>query len=432
LPFLSVIIPVYNVENYLDQCLQSIMNQDCSDIEIILIDNASTDRSGAMCDDYASNHQNVKVKHLKKNALPSGARNAGLKIAEGEYIHFCDSDDNYLDNSFDKIKSEFAKHKPDVLFTEYISIPEKGAFVPVDTKIDPTIFNNSDPTSIVESLLKMPKKLFTPWRLVIKREFLLSKNIWFPEEYHFEDVEWFAKVVCSSECFHYLSDPIYCYRPRASGSITSVKTFEYNKSQLAVSMNLLTFINDRKMDDLRKEYIYDVVNFALDLFSTCLDTFSRDQIKQLAEIIQENRVAFDMLKFLPKQTNFYHLVNLFGGYYGLVLYRTYVIETTLNLVLGKENNHIYVFPTGYNGEGTARILREAGYKVKGFLDNSTSKQGSNIEGLLVDSPAVLKTLPSLEEIFVVVTIQQEQISNILSDQLKDLGLTPAQIAKRIF
>lgn len=92
MPEISVIIPVYNVEKYLDRCLNTVTNQSYTDLEIILIDDGSKDCSGAKCDDWAKKDSRIKVVH-QKNKGAGAARNAGLKIASGKYIGFVDSDD---------------------------------------------------------------------------------------------------------------------------------------------------------------------------------------------------------------------------------------------------------------------------------------------------------------------------------------------------
>ena len=91
-PAVSVIVPIYNVEKYLAECVDSILGQTFQDMEIILVDDGSLDSSGQMADDYAAQDKRVKVIH-KENGGLSSARNAGMKIARGEYIYFCDSDD---------------------------------------------------------------------------------------------------------------------------------------------------------------------------------------------------------------------------------------------------------------------------------------------------------------------------------------------------
>ena len=91
-PLISIIVPVYNVERYLVKCLDSIVNQTYQNLQIILIEDGSSDNSGKICDDYSKKDQRISVIHKRNEGL-SAARNEGLDIAEGEYIGFVDSDD---------------------------------------------------------------------------------------------------------------------------------------------------------------------------------------------------------------------------------------------------------------------------------------------------------------------------------------------------
>ena len=113
-PFFSVIVPVYNVEKYLKECVDSILGQSFSDFELILVDDGSPDNCPAICDEYAKKDEHVKVIH-KPNGGVSSARNAGIQMARGEYILFCDSDDFYLDTAFEKIHYNLIQFNADIL-----------------------------------------------------------------------------------------------------------------------------------------------------------------------------------------------------------------------------------------------------------------------------------------------------------------------------
>ena len=110
-PMFSIIIPVYNVENELARCIDSIINQTFGNFELILVDDGSPDNSGSICDEYAKNDSRVQVIH-KANGGVSSARNTGLKIAKGEYIWFVDSDDYVETNSFKIITFGLTPQKP--------------------------------------------------------------------------------------------------------------------------------------------------------------------------------------------------------------------------------------------------------------------------------------------------------------------------------
>lgn len=114
----SVIIPVYNVENYLRECLNSVIDQSYSNMEILLIDDGSTDNSGKVCDEYAQKDKRIKVIH-KENGGVSSARNLGLDIAQGEYIAFIDSDDRVHETYIEKLYKKIRAEKADVCLCHF-------------------------------------------------------------------------------------------------------------------------------------------------------------------------------------------------------------------------------------------------------------------------------------------------------------------------
>ena len=114
-PKISVVIPVYNVERYLAECVDSVLEQTMGDFEIILVDDGATDSSGAMCDDYAARDPRVRVIHRPNGGL-SAARNTGLDAAAGEYVYFLDSDDYIAPNTLQKLHALAEREGADVVF----------------------------------------------------------------------------------------------------------------------------------------------------------------------------------------------------------------------------------------------------------------------------------------------------------------------------
>lgn len=120
---ISVIIPVYNVEKYLEKCLESVCNQTYKDLEIILIDDGSTDSSGSICDRYAKLDSRVKVIHRENMGL-AYTRNQGLDLASGEYIAWCDSDDYWHPQMLELLMDMMTKEDAEVACCKYIDVPE--------------------------------------------------------------------------------------------------------------------------------------------------------------------------------------------------------------------------------------------------------------------------------------------------------------------
>lgn len=434
MPLLSIIIPVYNVENYLEECLNSILNQNFTDYEIILVDDASTDKSGYICDEYALKYENIKVIHLKCNSLLGAARNIGLKNAIGEYVHFCDADDLYIENSLNYIAENLNYNNSDVVVGHFICKPEKGAFICNDIEFGLDDSENISSDILINYHLISDNIMGIACRFIVKREFLLLNKIFFLEGYYAEDEEWVPTILCTTKNFYEIKKAFYCYRPRKIGSITSKKTYLHSKSQLIVALNLLKLLDDKNYDGIRKDFIYSRVNNLLGIFSTRCDTFTKDQIKELSEIINKNLNIIKYLDDINDRRFLYECINEMGVNKGMIYYCSNIVIKTLGIVKNKKNKDIYIFPTGYNGEGTARILKNADYKVKGFLDNSDTKNGCIIDDIEVNKPVIIKNLSNeqINNIFIIISTQKKQVVEILKNQLRELNIKDEQMAVRIY
>lgn len=125
---ISVIIPVYNAERYLDECIQSVLRQTYTDLEILLIDDGSTDASGAICDRYASQHGNVHVMH-NQNQGPAASRKCGIQMAQGELIMFVDADDWISKDMLAIMEAELSSSAADIVFCTYEDVYKNGKIV---------------------------------------------------------------------------------------------------------------------------------------------------------------------------------------------------------------------------------------------------------------------------------------------------------------
>lgn len=222
MPFFSIIIPVYNVEAYLERCLHSILEDQCKDLEIILVDDGSTDGSGSLCDQYASRYDNIKVVH-KPNGGLSSARNAGLDEAVGEWISFVDSDDWVDQDSYDHMKRILAETESevDLVKTGYKKVSEKQTtdFIPC---ADPGLYDES---GIREKLLPlaMGNKLISNSTI---NTFILSSCAHLYKRQFLEDtgIRFISEREIGSEDFLFL----YSLYMRASGIlVTDLKWYNY-------------------------------------------------------------------------------------------------------------------------------------------------------------------------------------------------------------
>ena len=223
---ISIIIPVYNTENYLNQCLDSVLSQDFSDFEVICICDGSTDKSLDILKNYAQNDYRVKVISQINNG-PGNARNVGLSHAMGEYVLFVDSDDFLSENSLSQIYDNAESNKSDIVLFDFYQLDEinnknnklgchlKDLFIDKD-------FNNF--TFSYDDIKKhVLNSYFNSWFKLYKKSFIDKIQLVFPEGIYYEDVLFHIKTVLLAEKISYLPKYAYNYRISNLNSIMNDK-----------------------------------------------------------------------------------------------------------------------------------------------------------------------------------------------------------------
>lgn len=210
----SVIIPVYNVEKYLREALDSVVNQTLKDIEIICVDDCSPDNCPAILDEYASKDSRVKVIHLKENGGAGRARNIALDIAEGEYIMFLDPDDWFELDACELAYNQIAKNNDDfVYFNYYKYIEDTGKYILGTRRIEPFV-KYWDSSSFSFSDLDTLKYLVSGESVfhIFRKSFLNKNNIRYSTEHFCEDTLFYIHSIVCSSTVSVIPKPIYTYR----------------------------------------------------------------------------------------------------------------------------------------------------------------------------------------------------------------------------
>ena len=183
---ISVIVPVYNVEKYLHQCVNSLLIQTYKDFEIILVDDGSTDSSGIICDDYAKNNFNIRVIHKKNQGLGL-ARNTGLQHASGEYVTFIDSDDYADKHLLEDLYNGIIETNVDVCIGGFKKVADSGQVL-YEEKYDEQYFihDNTTNKAFIKMLGSLPSKhdsiRMSVWNVLYKLSIIKDNNIQFPSE----------------------------------------------------------------------------------------------------------------------------------------------------------------------------------------------------------------------------------------------------------
>lgn len=234
----SFVVPVYNVGEYLEVCIDSLLDQSEVEFEIILIDDGSTDDSGAICDRYAEKHACIKVFH-QNNSGAAVARNVGVKHASGEYILFVDGDDFIAKDALRDIEEEIIRDNyPDIVFLEC-----KKVFFDNENQIIKDIPMQDGVTGTVRDLgrkdlltyiAQLPKYPASPCTKAVKRDLLLQHGLMFQDGLLYEDLEWALRLFLAADSAGYCATSYYFYRQNRENSCSSVRSEKKTRDLLFI------------------------------------------------------------------------------------------------------------------------------------------------------------------------------------------------------
>jgi len=227
-PLLSVIIPVYNVEPYLRQCLESVFSQNVKDLEVICVNDGSTDGSGYILQEFKVLFSGIIIINKQNAGLPA-ARNSGFDVAKGEYIYYLDSDDYLLPGALQKMLDFVVSKKLDLAFFNVIKEGVEPYFK-IKTEIP-------GPTTGIELYAGnyMKNEFFPPsavWMYMFRKKFLIKFNLRFKEGIEHEDEEYTPRAYFFAERVSYLNIPIQFHRVMREGSVTAATNLLFKERNL--------------------------------------------------------------------------------------------------------------------------------------------------------------------------------------------------------
>lgn len=256
---LSVIVPVYNVKSYINRCLESIVEQLDSRIEIILVDDGSTDGSGVICDDYASKYDAIKVIHQTNKGV-SAARNQGLKMAQGEYIAWIDPDDYVTPNWKESILDALVTKNVDILIYDYISIKkwEKISWSYQDN--DGYLNKEKLLTDIGEDQIIQSQL----WHKIMHKT--LFEGIQFPENITcMEDYSVLHVLIENANSIYYIKKSLYYYVYRDSSLVTEINLDKSYQCCL-IARERYNYLKERGYTSSLIGYISQIFGFMIQYF----------------------------------------------------------------------------------------------------------------------------------------------------------------------
>ena len=267
----SVVVPVYNVAEYLSKCVKSLIAQTYKNIEIILVDDGATDQSGGICDDFQKKDERIKVIH-KENGGLSSARNAGIEAATGEYIAFVDSDDFVAECYIEKLLDACITNNCKVsacAYYEYYS-QDDMRFVGGENS---TVKSRED---AIKDIFTMKNEIcVVAWNKLYAKELFENKANRYPEGRIHEDVFTTYKFCAAVDRVAYINEPLYFYVQRA-GSIMG-QTFSRKRLQLIDAVESIAPFVKENAPVFDKEYEYYVFLNYLTLINTMADSNYKDK-----------------------------------------------------------------------------------------------------------------------------------------------------------
>lgn len=249
MPKVSVIVPIYNVEKYLEKCINSLLSQTLEDIQIILVNDGSKDNSGNIAKEYEKNNKDRVIYVEKENGGLSDARNYGLKYATGDFIAFLDSDDYIEKNAYEKMYNKAIEENADYVECDFIW--EFTNKIRVDKQYP--YKNKKEMLSFVRVVA---------WNKLIKRHLIIDNNLEFPKGLRYEDVEFIYKLIPFINKFAYVDKPFIHYVQR-KGSIANVQN-ERTAEIFTVLDNVIEFYKKNNIyEKYRDELEYNYARYLL-------------------------------------------------------------------------------------------------------------------------------------------------------------------------
>lgn len=294
----SIVVPVYNVEKYLDRCLKSLVNQTLENIEIILVDDGSSDNSPVMCDLWRKKDSRIKVIH-KENGGLSSARNAGIKIASGRYIGFVDSDDDVELDMYEKMYIKAEKYTVDFVMSDYVREINDEDKYNKSLNIDAGYYDKNKIVNDIFPDLIMGRNidygpLLSVWHCIYKRNFLLHNNITFNEKVKWSEDNLFSAIVgYRAESFYYMKNQFLYHYYKNPGTITT----GYRKGAWEVYklMNscLYDYFDNEKEYDFHNQLNIHLIYYACNVISMSVRNHAaREAINRIKKILNDSDLQY--------------------------------------------------------------------------------------------------------------------------------------------
>ncbi len=301
----SIIVPVYNVREYLEKCVNSILSQEYSDMELILVDDGSTDGSSNLCDSFKEKNEHVKVFH-KENGGLSDARNYGIEHSHGDYIIFVDSDDWIEDGCLVKFDRIIGETGVDIIETTLIEAYEDRVFIR-DQDIEDFFKDKYTLSNLLEWKLHQSYNTWPSQKMIYSRAFIENNHLSFLKGRLHEDIAWTSNVIKKVKNYTICPFAWYYHRMKRNNSITnSIKA-----KNITDVIEMAANIYSNKTDSIIEKEIFKRIMVSVYVKIKQMSQCSKEDQKIVIQCIRANMPIFKIAPSL-KYKVFVLCMKLFG------------------------------------------------------------------------------------------------------------------------
>lgn len=306
---ISIIVPIYNNHKSLDSCLESLLKQSYKKIEILLVDDGSTDGSSEICDKYAKSYKRIRVFH-KKNGGVSSARNFGIKNAKGEFIFFVDADDSIVNDALEKLINIFIEKNVDLAVGDFLTKGKENNLFENKFLYSDSKFMDKDKIIYeVINYLKRPTgfSIFNyVWGKLYKTAVIKENNLFFDENLSvYEDVKFIFEYLENINSLFYMRNHIYNYSITNNLNLSKNKNYK-NPTSYKFALNAIEkFLlkNNVNSFEIKKyignAYIYFTIRTMISFFSNKIDVNIYNLYKLISKIVNDFEVRSYLKYYSP-------------------------------------------------------------------------------------------------------------------------------------
>lgn len=329
-PTLSVIIPIYKVEDYLERCVLSVINQDYRDIEVILVDDGSPDRCPQICDELAKKDNRIVVIH-KPNGGLSSARNAGIDVATGKYLAFLDSDDQWAEGKLMQLMKEVNLAISPVIIYASTNLYPNGQ---IYQRYEPHFFTGElrelETTQIYHEFITAGNLHESACTKIVNRKFIVNNDLKFRCGMLCEDTEWMFRILRQVKTVSVSSIPLFICTENRIGSITNTASTRSINDMLYIIESSINFYSN-KPNSATKSFELAHCSY---LWSICVglyNTIPSSDRPKIKRRLHQAMKSLDMTSH-PKSSKVYKLYHFLGLYITAKILGLYLILLRNNII----------------------------------------------------------------------------------------------------